>query len=179
MASLALVLVSLWVTNLFNNTTLSIDIWRRVLKRSRCRDRCPTKKEPWNWSSDLVHIPSDPARTMAMSKSTKWTTTLSPTKPQALRTRHTTTYEACKGWVKSSNSPETSASSLSLLLSLLRLLLGRSASSSSLRHSLMEDEQGLFGAPCGVGLVSRRFILAWYVCSRPDFTYLGEYLCRI
>lgn len=134
-------------------------------------------KEPWSWYSDLGHIPSELARAMAKSRSTMWITTSSPIKSQALPTQHTTTSEACREWVKSNNFLETFANSPSLLSSLSPLPRGRSVSSSFHRRSLMEGELGSFGAPCGVGLASRRFILAWYVHHHPNFTKLGEQHC--
>ena len=140
------------------NITIAFSIRSCLSKRSRCGNRHLTTKEPWSWYSDLVHTPSELARVLAKLKSTTWTTTSSLSKSQARRTQHTTTYEACKGWVKSSSSLETSASSPSLHSSHLRLPHGRSVSSSSLRHSLMEVAQGSFGVPCGVGLASHRSI---------------------
>lgn len=163
MSSLAIVLLSICFTYLSNIIAISAGIEPCLSKRPRCRNRLLTMEEPSSWSSDLVHTPLEPARVVAKSKSMMWTTTSSPIRLQALRTQHTTISEACRGWAKSNSSPETSANSLSLLSSLSLLLRGRSVSSSSPRHSSMEEEPGSCGAPCGVGLVSRRSTSAWYV----------------
>jgi hypothetical protein len=117
---------------------------------------------------------------MVKSKSSRCTTTSSQIPNTILRAPQdprTTTYEACKGWERINNLIGTFASSRSLLSSLSRLLHGRLVSSSSLRHSSMEVEQGLFGAPYGVGLVSHQSTLAWYVCWLPDHIQHKEHLC--
>lgn len=134
-------------------------------------------KEPSSWSSDLAHTPLEPARVMAKSRSMMWTTTSSPIKLRALRTQHTTISEACREWAKSNSSLATSASSLSLLSFLSQLLRGKLVSSSSHRHLLMEGGPGSSGAPCGVGLVSHRFISAWYVYLYLNSDRTEEHLC--